>query len=108
MMGDQFIFLAAQKKVSLDEPEPEEIYRTGTVAKIKQMIKLPNGTLRVLVEGMHRGEVVRYVEDKDEFIVEVKELEEIHGEIAEEEALSRRSEERRVGKECRCGGVRED
>src|SRR5690625_2374160 len=89
MMGDQFIFLAAQKKVSLDEPEPEEIYRTGTVAKIKQMIKLPNGTLRVLVEGMHRGEVVRYVEDKDEFIVEVKELEEIHGEIAEEEALSR-------------------
>ena len=89
MMGDQFIFLAAQKKVSLDEPEPEEIYRTGTVAKIKQMIKLPNGTLRVLVEGMHRGEVVRYVEDKDEFIVEVKELEEVHGEIAEEEALSR-------------------
>lgn len=89
MMGDQFIFLAAQKKVSLDEPEPEEIYRTGTVAKIKQMIKLPNGTLRVLVEGMHRGEVVRYVENKDEFIVEVKELEEVHGEIAEEEALSR-------------------
>ena len=89
MMGDQFIFLAAQKKVSLDEPEPQEIYRTGTVAKIKQMIKLPNGTLRVLVEGMHRGEVIHYVEDKDEFIVEVKELEEIHGEIAEEEALSR-------------------
>src|SRR5690625_532666 len=89
MMGDQFIFLAAQKKVSLDEPEPQEIYRTGTVAKIKQMIKLPNGTIRVLVEGMYRGEVIRYVEDKDEFIVEVKELKEVHGELAEEEALSR-------------------
>src|SRR5699024_2011556 len=70
-------------------PEPEEIYSIGTVAKIKQMLKLPNGTMRVLVEGKYRGEVIRYVENKDEFIVEVKELEEINGDIAEEEALTR-------------------
>jgi len=89
MMDDQLIFLAAQKKVSLDDPKPEEIYSTGTIAKIKQMLKLPNGTIRVLVEGMYRGEVIRYIENKDEFMVEIKELEEIHGDIAEEEALTR-------------------
>ncbi len=89
MMGDQTIFLAAQKKVSLDDPAPKEIYNVGTIAKIKQMLKLPNGTIRVLVEGMYRGEVIRYVESKDEFIVDVKELEEIHGDINEEEALTR-------------------
>src|SRR5690625_850423 len=89
MVGDQTIFLAAQKKVSLDDPEPKEIYSIGTIAKIKQMLKLPNGTMRVLVEGMHRAEVIRYVEDRDEFIVEVKELEETHGDINEVEALTR-------------------
>lgn len=89
MMDDQTIFLAAQKKVSLDDPDPKEIYSIGTIAKIKQMLKLPNGTIRVLVEGMYRGEVIRYVENKDEFIVEIKELEETHGDINEVEALTR-------------------
>lgn len=89
MMGDQTIFLAAQKKVSLDDPEPKEIYSVGTIAKINQMLKLPNGTIRVLVEGLYRGEVVRYIEDKDEFVVEINKLEEVHGDINEEEALTR-------------------
>src|SRR5690625_8051217 len=51
MMGNQNIFLAAQKKVSIENPESKDIYRVGTVAKIKQMVKLPNDTIRVLVEG---------------------------------------------------------
>lgn len=89
MVGDQTIFLAAQKMVSLSEPEPDDIYQVGTLAKVNQMLKLPNGTIRVLVEGIYRGEIVRFVDTKDEFVVEIQELEDIHGEINEEEALMR-------------------
>ncbi|MEC5422020.1 endopeptidase La [Virgibacillus sp. C22-A2] len=89
MMGDQTIFLAAQKKVSIDDPHPDDIYQVGTLAKVKQMLKLPNGTIRVLVEGIHRGEIIRFIDHEEEFIVEIQKLEDIHGEINEEEALMR-------------------
>ncbi|MGY0693158.1 endopeptidase La [Virgibacillus sp. FSP13] len=89
MMGDQTIFLAAQKKVSIDDPEPTDIYRIGTLAKVNQMLKLPNGTIRVLVEGLYRGEIVRFVDQSDEFAVEINKLEDIHGKTNEEEALMR-------------------
>lgn len=89
MMEDQRIFLAAQKKVRIDDPGTEDIYRIGTVATVKQMIKLPNGTFRVLVEGKERGEIIRYVESEDEFIVEIEKLEDVRGEEHEEEALAR-------------------
>src|SRR5690625_3507620 len=89
MMDDHKIFLAAQKQVSLEDPEPNDIYQVGTVAKVKQMLKLPNGTNRVLVEGIQRAELVRFVDQKEEFNVEIKMLEEEHGEVNEEEALMR-------------------
>ncbi|MFC2948503.1 endopeptidase La [Virgibacillus sediminis] len=89
MMDDQIIFLAAQKKVSIDDPETSDIYHVGTTAKVNQMIKLPNGTLRVLVEGLDRAQIIRYVEDEDEFLVEVEKLEDIQGDPHEEEALMR-------------------
>ncbi|MFB4166633.1 endopeptidase La [Virgibacillus sp. JSM 102003] len=89
MMGDQTIFLAAQKKVSLDDPEPKDIYRVGTIAKVNQMLKLPNGTMRVLVEGLRRGEIIQFNEESEEFNVEIKEIEEQHVEKNEEEALMR-------------------
>lgn len=89
MMDGQEIFLAAQKKVSVDEPTPEDIYTVGTLAKVNQMLKLPNGTLRVLVEGLHRAEIVRYVDDEETLVVEIEEIEEIHGDQMEEEALMR-------------------
>ncbi|ALX48225.1 endopeptidase La [Lentibacillus amyloliquefaciens] len=90
MMGDQTIFLAAQKQVSLDDPEEKDIYRTGTLAYVKQMLKLPNGTIRVLVEGLERGEIVRFIDDDhDEFTVEVYKMKDEHGEQNEEEALMR-------------------
>ncbi|MBP1947698.1 endopeptidase La [Virgibacillus litoralis] len=89
MMGDQTIFLAAQKKVSLDDPEPKDIYRIGTIAKVNQMLKLPNGTMRVLVEGLRRGEIIQFNEENEEFNVEIKEIEEQHDEKNEEEALMR-------------------
>src|SRR5699024_2577006 len=89
MMGDQTILLSSQKKVGLDHPEPSEIYRIGTVANVKQMLKLPNGTIRVLVEGLYRAEIIRYIEEDKEYIVEIKELEEVFGDRTEEEALMR-------------------
>ncbi|TFJ93969.1 endopeptidase La [Lentibacillus salicampi] len=89
MMGDQTIFLAAQKQVSLDKPESKDIYQIGTAAYVKQMLKLPNGTMRVLVEGLRRGEISRYIDENEEFTVEINELEDEHGEQNEEEALMR-------------------
>ncbi|RYG74841.1 endopeptidase La [Lentibacillus lipolyticus] len=89
MMGDQTLFLASQKQVSQETPEPKDIYRVGTVANVKQTVKLPNGTIRVLVEGLYRGEITRYVDENEEFTVEIKRLEEEHTEKNEEEALMR-------------------
>lgn len=89
MMEEQTIFLAAQKELALEEPKPEDIYRIGTLAKIKQMLKLPNGTIRVLVEGLHRAEIVRFINDEEEQRVEIKELDDQYGDSYEEEALTR-------------------
>ncbi|MFS0751287.1 endopeptidase La [Oceanobacillus sp. 1P07AA] len=89
MVEDQYIFLAAQKKGNIDDPQPEDIYTIGTVAKVKQMLKLPNGTNRVLVEGMYRGELIRHIDNEDEYLVEVQRLEETKSEENEIEALMR-------------------
>src|SRR5690625_2963520 len=89
MMDDQKIFLVSQKQAAINDPTPDEIYRIGTLAKINQMLKLPNGTVRVLVEGIHRGEIVKYNETKDNSIVSIQKLHDIYGDETEEEALMR-------------------
>src|SRR5690625_6282649 len=63
MMEDQHIFLAAQKKVSVEEPKMDEIYRVGKVAEIKKMLKLHNGTIRVLVERLERELIHKITEE---------------------------------------------
>lgn len=89
MLEKQMIFLATQKKASIHDPEPKDIYRIGTVAQIKQMLKLPNGTIRVLIEGMYRAAMIRFLEYEQEYLVEIEEIEEIHGNSLEEEAYMR-------------------
>lgn len=90
MVEKKIIFLTAQKKVSVTEPKKDDIFAIGTVAKINHMIKLPNGTIRVLVEGLYRGEMTRYIHnDSDSVSVEVKKLIEERGDANEEEALMR-------------------
>ncbi|MRH42944.1 endopeptidase La [Aquibacillus halophilus] len=89
MMEDHNIFLAAQRESSVDEPDAKDIYRIGTMAKVKQMLKLPNGTIRVLVEGIYRGEIIQFIEEKDQFLVEVQEFKDVHGTKNEEDALMR-------------------
>jgi ATP-dependent Lon protease len=58
LAGDKKIFLATQHDASIDDPKPEEIYQVGTIANIVQSVKLPDGNIRVLVEGVERGKVV--------------------------------------------------
>ncbi|GIO21769.1 endopeptidase La [Oceanobacillus sp. J11TS1] len=89
MLADQYIFLASQKKMNSDDPGSDDIYSIGTVAEIKQITKLPNGTQRVLVEGHYRAEVIRYIEEEENFIVEIEEKEDIVGDAYETRALMR-------------------
>ena len=60
----KIVFLTTQKSDQSEDPAEEDLYRTGTVAKILQMLKLPDGTLRVLVEGTERAGLVRITDDK--------------------------------------------
>ena len=55
MMDDHQILLVTQKDLHIDEPQQDDLYQIGTVAHVKQMLKLPNGTIRVLVEGLYRA-----------------------------------------------------
>lgn len=71
MDDDKQILLAAQKNASQDEPEPEDLYRTGTVANILQLLKLPDGTIKVLVEGSERAKVLNYLGTDDYFQAQV-------------------------------------
>lgn len=61
MLDKREIFLAMQKEAQTDEPDAEDIYQVGTIAEIKQLLKLPGGTIRVLVEGLYRGKVESYI-----------------------------------------------
>ncbi|MCY7566003.1 endopeptidase La [Bacillus safensis] len=89
MMNDHMIFLATQREISIDEPGEEETFKVGTYTKIKQMLKLPNGTIRVLVEGLNRAQIESYVELEDYTSVDIKELAEEELKDAEAEALMR-------------------
>ncbi|MBH5317183.1 endopeptidase La [Paenibacillus sp. GSMTC-2017] len=74
MVEDHMILLCSQSEVNIEEPTEGDIYKVGTIAKVRQMLKLPNGTIRVLVEGVVRAEVLSYVENDQYYEVQVKEL----------------------------------
>ncbi|MGO5005840.1 endopeptidase La [Bacillus wiedmannii] len=88
-MDENIIFLAMQKEMNIDDPKKDDIYSVGTVAKVKQMLKLPNGTLRVLVEGLHRAEVVEFIEEENVAQVSIKTVTEEVEDDLEEKALMR-------------------
>ncbi|MDR0852052.1 MAG: endopeptidase La [Clostridiales Family XIII bacterium] len=74
MVRDQIVFLAAQRDAETDLPVFEDFYRVGTIAKIKQMLKLPGDSIRVLVEGISRGEIGEMVHELPYFKVRVREI----------------------------------
>ena len=71
MVNDQLIFLASQKKAEINEPTPDDFYKVGTVSKIKQMLKLPGDTIRILVEGISRARIADILQEDPHFVVEV-------------------------------------
>jgi ATP-dependent Lon protease len=61
---DRYIFLATQKDPTVEDPKPEELYRTGTVAMIMRMLKLPDGRLKILIQGVTKAKIVEFIEGK--------------------------------------------
>ncbi|MDQ6418649.1 endopeptidase La [Paenibacillus sp. LHD-117] len=89
MVEDHMILLCSQSEVNIEDPTEEDIYKIGTIAKVRQMLKLPNGTIRVLVEGVVRAEVQSYVANDEFYEVMAKELPEEETDDPEVDALMR-------------------
>ena len=89
MVGDNTILLCSQAESGIEEPTQDDIYRVGTIARVRQMLKLPNGTIRVLVEGLTRAEITEYVPNDQFYEVIVKELPEREADDPEIDALMR-------------------
>ena len=89
MLDEQLIMLSSQSEMTIEEPSEEDIYPVGTMAKVRQMLKLPNNTIRVLVEGISRAEIISYADNEDFFEVDVVELKEVIPGSSEVEALMR-------------------
>ncbi|MBA4789043.1 MAG: endopeptidase La [Pseudomonadota bacterium] len=89
MRGDTYILLATQENASDDDPAPDAIYRVGTLATVLQLLKLPDGTVKVLVEGVTRAQVVQYTERSDLYEAEAITLDDEAGDRVEAEALAR-------------------
>lgn len=89
MINDQKIFLTTQIDIDVDLPTAEDFYKIGTICKIKQMLKLPGDTIRVLVEGLSRGRVETLIEEEPFFRATVTKFEEDLSKDKEAEALMR-------------------
>src|ERR1700756_2152230 len=89
MAKQKFILLAAQKDAKTNDPGEEDIYRVGTLGTVVQLLRLPDGTVKVLVEGKKRAKIVQYVDHPDYFLVEVDEIDEPAQKSTEVEALLR-------------------
>ncbi len=90
MAGNKQILLVAQKNADVDQPSIEDMYRIGTLATILQLLKLPDGTVKVLVEGGQRVNIVEYVTTSDLFSVQIQiEDQEDFEDVREEEVLTR-------------------
>lgn len=85
--SDKLIFLATQRDAKVNDPIANDIYSMGTIGHVVQLLRLPDGTVKVLVEGKQRGQVVQYVEQNNFFWADVEEVEETSQRQAEIDAL---------------------
>jgi len=94
MINDQQIFLVAQIDTTKDEPSIDDIYSFGTVSKVKQLLKLPGGNIRVLVEGVSRAKLDKFILDDEFVLAQVKQYPLVASEITPHiEALVRTAKE---------------
>jgi len=89
MRTDKHILLAAQKNAGDDDPSPEGIYEMGTLASVLQLLKLPDGTVKVLVEGTSRARIGKFTDNQDYYEAEIVRVAEEPGAEDEIEALAR-------------------
>ncbi len=87
--GQRYVFLATQKNLQAETPEPEEIYKVGIVAEIMQMMRLPDGTLRLMLEGIERYQIVSYLQREPYYEVLVEAVPTIEHFDVQTEALMR-------------------
>lgn len=76
MAADKQILLVTQKNATEDQPQKEGLYDVGTLATVLQLLKLPDGTVKVLVEGVKRAKIIRFIESQDYFLADVAMVEE--------------------------------
>lgn len=89
MQEDQKILLVSQKDPTVEDPKTRDLYSIGTLGQILQLLKLPDGTLKVLVEGVGRATILRYSEEQNFFKAYAEELLEVQGNFSDQEALMR-------------------
>ena len=89
MRSDTFILLATQKNASDDDPTTSAIYEVGTLASVLQLLKLPDGTVKVLVEGAERAKILKYSDRTEYYEANAAVLEDVAGDRVEAEALAR-------------------
>jgi ATP-dependent Lon protease len=89
MVNERLIVLAAQRVAKINEPNETDIYQVGTLVEIKQLLKLPDGTLRVLVEGVRRVRIMSYLQIEPHYQVKVEAMPETETKNNESEALMR-------------------
>jgi ATP-dependent Lon protease len=89
MRSDKQVLLATQQNPSEDEPSPETIFSVGTLASVLQLLKLPDGTVKVLVEGITRAEVVHYTDNDAYYEAQARRMPDVVGDEIEVEALAR-------------------
>ncbi len=87
--GNRILFATAQKRPDVVDPQKDDLYRLGTVVRVLQLFRLPDGTMRVLVEGLARARVRRFLSADDYYLARVEVLEEEFEEGSEIEALTR-------------------
>ena len=85
MLEEQEVFLAAQKDSAIEDPSKDDIYTIGTICKIKQILKMNDNSIRVLVEGKVRGKITEYIDEEKDYIK--VSVEEINVEIVKDEKL---------------------
>jgi ATP-dependent Lon protease len=89
MKDDKQIFLVTQKNAAQDDPATDDIYKVGTVGTVLQLLRLPDNTVKVLVEGVKRARVLRYTDNDEFFQAEAEILADVEGQGQELQALSR-------------------
>ena len=89
MQDDKQILLLTQKNATQDDPTREDLFTIGTVGTVLQLLKLPDGTVKVLVEGGHRAQATRFTENADFFQAFAEPVEEFAGDQGELDALAR-------------------